>query len=87
MSREVLRVSEDSSLQGPSIEREMLVEGVVTVSDAVAFLGLSRTTLWSMMDSGELSWLKLRGKRMIPRRALFDCLNQIANPDHQGRGD
>jgi len=74
-----LRTIQTSS---PPIPDEMLVQGVVTARESAEFLGISRTTLWDLMDQGDLVWLRLRGRRMVPRRALVDYLSGLANPDH-----
>ena len=53
-------------------EYEILTEGFLTVKAAVAFSGLSRSTLWKLMDEGTLPFLhdpKLR-VRLIPKRAI-----------------
>ncbi len=53
-------------------ERVLLVkEGLVTVAEAQKFASLSRSKLYSMMDTGELAFVKLGRARRIPRRALI----------------
>jgi excisionase family DNA binding protein len=47
-------------------------EGLVSVADACKFLGLSRATVYVLMDQGVLRYCKIRGARRIPRRALVD---------------
>lgn len=53
-------------------------EGLVTVKEAARFLSLSRSTLYQMMDKGELRYAKIGGSRRIPRQVLKnlaqDCL-------------
>lgn len=58
---------------------DLLADGLVTVLEAAAFLGLSRATIWSMMDRGDLPFVHggadpgaPRRLRRIPRRALVD---------------
>jgi excisionase family DNA binding protein len=54
-------------------EREILVQdGFVTVVEAAQFLGLSRSTLYNLMETGELVYAKIRDARRIPRRALIE---------------
>lgn len=53
-------------------------EGLVTVKEAGRLLSLSRSTLYLMMDRGELRYAKIGGARRIPKQALgklvHDCL-------------
>ena len=44
---------------------------LVNVSEASAFLGLGRTTLYSLMARGELEFVKIGRCRRIPRSALW----------------
>lgn len=59
-------------------ETNLMGEGLVTVKEAARFLSLSRSTLYQMMDKGELHFAKIGGSRRIPRLALKglaqDCL-------------
>jgi len=41
-----------------------------TVPDAVAYSGLSRSRLYTLIQSGELESLQVGGRRMIRRDAL-----------------
>jgi excisionase family DNA binding protein len=47
-----------------------LGEGLVTVKEASKLLSLSRSTLYLMMDRGELRYAKIGGARRIPKQAL-----------------
>ena len=50
---------------------EILVsDGLVTIREAARFLSLSRSTLYQMMDKGELLYAKIGGSRRIPKQAL-----------------
>ena len=56
---------------------DLVEEGLVTVREAAAFLALSRSTLWKLMDAGELPFVILRGKgergrsaRRLPKVAI-----------------
>ncbi len=57
-------------------EREIMVaDGLMTVPEAGAFLRLSRSTLYNLMESGRLPYVRLggdgrRAARRIPRRAV-----------------
>ncbi len=50
----------------------LVEDGLVTVSEAAAFLRLSRSTLYTLMDSGSLPWVRIGRTRRIPRRALIE---------------
>jgi excisionase family DNA binding protein len=45
-------------------------EGLVSVGQAAAFLGLSRSSIYTLMEKGELAFAKIGGSRRIPRKAL-----------------
>jgi excisionase family DNA binding protein len=52
-------------------QNELVVnDGLVTVTEAGKFLSLSRSTLYQMMDRGELQFAKIGGSRRIPKQAL-----------------
>lgn len=54
-------------------ERMWLVQdGLATVAEAQKFTSLSRSTLYSMMDAGQLVFVKLGRARRIPWRALVE---------------
>ncbi len=49
---------------------------LVTVSEAAETLGLSRSTVYSLMDSGQLESRKIGASRRIPVAALEDYVNR-----------
>lgn len=50
-----------------------LIEGgLLTIPEAVQFLGLSRAKVYQLMDEGELVYAKIGKARRIPRNALID---------------
>jgi len=49
---------------------QLVSEGLVTVKEAAAFLRLSRSTLYNLMDQGKLCYVKINGSRRIPKNAL-----------------
>jgi excisionase family DNA binding protein len=52
-------------------EREQLVaDGSVVVGEAVRFTSLGRTTLYGLMERGELRYIKVGRRRLIPRAEL-----------------
>jgi excisionase family DNA binding protein len=49
---------------------ELVGAGSVRVAEAARFLGLGRTKVYELMDSGRLAYLRIDGARRVPRRAL-----------------
>ena len=54
----------------------MLSEGLVSVSQASKLLSLSRSTLYSLMDKGELPYVKLGRARRISKKALSELITR-----------
>jgi excisionase family DNA binding protein len=52
--------------------RQLVAEGLLSVYDAAAFLSVSRSKLYEMMDQGLLPFVKLGRSRRVPRRALVE---------------
>jgi excisionase family DNA binding protein len=50
----------------------LMAEGLMRVADATRFIGLSRATLYLLMDRGDLPYCKIGGARRIPRKALVE---------------
>ena len=51
---------------------DLFDDGLLTVSAAAAFIGLSKSTLYQLMDQGELPYVKIGKCRRIPKRSLID---------------
>ncbi len=51
---------------------ELVADGLLTVREAEDFLRLSRSSVYALMDHGELAFVKLGRSRRIPRRALVE---------------
>jgi excisionase family DNA binding protein len=51
---------------------DLIGEGFVGVAEAARFLGLSRSKLYDLMDSGEIVYAKFGRSRRVPRKALLD---------------
>jgi excisionase family DNA binding protein len=58
------------------LSNEALVkEGLLKVHpDATSFCGLSRSTLYELMDDGRLAYVKIGKARRIPKSALLALL-------------
>jgi excisionase family DNA binding protein len=76
-------VEREAKMLPPDRAREMVVDGMQTVKEAAAFLGVSVATLYGLMARGDLPFVKLGRSRRIPRRALVD----LAAKNLIGRGD
>jgi excisionase family DNA binding protein len=51
---------------------DLVRDGLLTVVEAAAFLRVSRSTLYALMDKGALVYVKIGTARRIPKRALID---------------
>ncbi len=60
----------------------LVADGLASVREAAAFLKVSRSTLYKLMDAGGLVSVKIRGSRRIPWRVLkeFAAANFLAAP-------
>ncbi len=50
----------------------LVEDGLLKVSEAAAFLRLSRSSLYTLMEQGELPFVKLGRSRRIPKRAIVE---------------
>ena len=48
----------------------LITDGLLNVAESAAFLRLSRSALYALMERGELPYVTLGRTRRIPRRAL-----------------
>ncbi len=60
------------SLMAASEQQALVADGLMTVSEAAAFLRLSRSSIYTLMDHGELAFVKLGRSRRVPRRAVVE---------------
>ena len=52
-------------------EREQIMsEGCISVADAVRYAGISRTALYAAMGDGEIPYVKVGSRRLVPKQAL-----------------
>jgi excisionase family DNA binding protein len=47
-----------------------MVEEMVTVEEAGRSLGVSRSTVWRLIQGGELPSVRRHGRRLVPARAI-----------------
>ena len=55
---------------------ELLRDGCFTIGKAQEFSGLSRSTLYAFMETGQLEYTKCGKRRLIPRRTLTEFLGR-----------
>ena len=55
-------------------ETALVEDGATDVPGAEAFTGLGRSTLYKLMETGKLPFIKIGKSRRIPRKALVDLL-------------
>lgn len=51
---------------------ELVRDGLMTVAETVAFLRVSRSTVYALMEQGRLPYTHICRTRRIPRRAIID---------------
>ena len=63
-----------------------LDQGLIRVADAARFLAVSRSTLYALMETGELTYVKLGRSRRIPKLAIVELArrNLVARDPAQG---
>ncbi len=53
---------------------ELLIEGLLTDRQAAYLLHVARSTVWRLMESGELPYVRFGRNRRIEREALSDFI-------------
>lgn len=51
---------------------DLVADGLLSIEEACAFLSISRSTLYELMDQGELPFTKIGRSRRIPKRACIE---------------
>jgi excisionase family DNA binding protein len=72
----------------PEVESDssLMSGGTVGVAEATAFTGLGRTYLYSLMERGELRFVKAGKRRLIPRNELTRLLAEhLVEPSEESR--
>lgn len=52
--------------------KRLVSEGHMSVAEAARFLDISRSLLYSLMESGQLAYSKFGRSRRVPKRALVE---------------
>jgi predicted DNA-binding transcriptional regulator AlpA len=58
------------------VSHDIVADGAFAIPEAVRFTGYSRASLYRAMDAGQLEYIKLGRRRLIPRRAAIRLLAQ-----------
>lgn len=66
----------DSRGEASDYALEALTDGCLTIAQATRFSGLSRSTLYEAMDRGELPFVKIGRRRLLPRLSLVRWLGR-----------
>ncbi len=61
-------------MQAKTDRKDLASDGTCTIIEAAKFSGLSRSTLYGLMDKGQLAYAKVGKRRLIPRRALVELI-------------
>ena len=65
-----------------SNSEQLVLDGLVSIGDAMEFLRVGRSTVYELMDKGVLPYSKIGRSRRIPKRALV----QLAQATLKGGG-
>lgn len=68
----LVRRKEEMEVQGRSDPHNLVAGGLVEVMEAAAWLSVSRSTVYSLMESGELPYVKIGASRRVPKQALIE---------------
>ena len=55
-----------------SEQQALVADGLMTIKEAAEFLRLSRSSVYALMDHGELAFVKLGRSRRIPKRGVIE---------------
>ena len=55
---------------------DLLEEGLNTIPEAQNYTRLSRSTLYGLMDGGQLAYTRIGRRRLIPHRALVELASR-----------
>lgn len=64
----------------PSIDQSIFDEGLVTVAEAAAFLRISRSQLYELLNRGEIPSIRILSSRRIPKKGLLEFAVKCGNP-------
>jgi hypothetical protein len=53
---------------------DLMADGTFGIDEAKRFSGLGRTALYGLMNAGELQYVKVGSRRLIPKKSLVELL-------------
>lgn len=59
-------------MSGREHRMTVVADGLGSIRDAAQYLGVSRSSIYRLMDQGLLAYVKLGRSRRIPRRAVIE---------------
>jgi excisionase family DNA binding protein len=60
----------------------VLCDGLMTVMEAAEYLRVGRTTIYMLMEKGDLPYTKIGNSRRLPRRTLVEyAASRLVNRD------
>jgi excisionase family DNA binding protein len=80
MTQPLRNVSHDAPTEPPKLDRDVWLDGALTVTGAASLMATSRKTVFVMMKEGRLPWGRFGSHRRIPRRAVIDVLAGRSDP-------
>lgn len=63
-------------MENASVEHAEAEKLAYTVDEFMKVMGLSRTSIYELIKSGELKSVKVAGRRLIPRQSAVRLLQQ-----------
>lgn len=63
----------------------LAAEGAMTVIDAARHLGISRSRLYELMDDGEIRYVHIGRRRLVPRASVQHYLASLIAAQHPSR--
>jgi excisionase family DNA binding protein len=65
---------------GTDVQSKESVDRLVKLQEAMMLLSVSRATLYNLMDSGRLAYVKIGKSRRIPLSALQNLILRTTHP-------
>jgi excisionase family DNA binding protein len=76
------KLKQQAEVGADELER-LVAGGLLTIGDACRFLSLGRASLYKLMCSGDLPFVKIGGARRIPKQALVELAQRhLIGPAH-----
>lgn len=63
------------------VERPASAPLSVSIDEAARLIGVGRSTMFALLDSGEIRSVKVGARRLVPRRALEEFLSEREVPE------